>query len=151
MEKTELKKAITVVGPAIRTTNENMQSIQDIGALWGQFFSSNMMEKITNADSSGKLYGVYTDFEGDHTKPFVFMIGVPVTGLEKLPEGMRALEIPAGTYTVFSGKGADNLEKAGDAWQKVWKTPLDRNYVCDFEVYSLTDSARDLPVYIGEK
>ena len=75
-EIVELEEKI-VEGIGIRTTNEDGKSMQDIGRLWQQYFADGMYEKIPNK-VNGKTIGLYTDYEGDYTKPYSFMVGSQV-------------------------------------------------------------------------
>ena len=61
----------TMAGISIRTTNENMQAVNDIGKLWEEFWNKNIFS-FTENKKNNKMYGVYTNYEGDHTKPYVF-------------------------------------------------------------------------------
>ena len=54
-------KALKIIGIEIRTSNENGVAIEDLGKLWGQFFSENIASKIPNKISDN-IYAVYTDY-----------------------------------------------------------------------------------------
>ena len=51
-----------IIGISTRTTNENNQSQQDLGKLWGQFFADNIIAKIPNKISN-HILAVYTDYK----------------------------------------------------------------------------------------
>ena len=93
-----------VIGVSIRTTNANSQSQQDLGKLWGQFFAENIIEKIPNKISSNILC-IYTDYESDYTGEYTTIIGVPVSTLDEVPNGLIGREFEAGNFLKFVAKG----------------------------------------------
>lgn len=127
-------KSILVVGISVRTTNENGQAKQDIGGLWGQFIEEGVRAKIPNVVDES-IYAVYTEYEGDHSKPYTAILGYRVDSLNEIPDGMVGHEIEPGDFEKFTAKG--NLK--GDAvigmWNQIWNANLDRAYTSDFEVY----------------
>ena len=66
-----------VVGVSIRTSNQNGKAIQDIGLAWQKLFQKGNYDQIPNK-VNGKTIGLYTDYEGDYTKPYRFFAGVEV-------------------------------------------------------------------------
>lgn len=121
-----------ITGIAKKTTNENMQAVSDIGQVWAEFIGRGVYEGIPNkADSS--TIGLYTDYEGDFTKPYLFLAGCEVTDFTI---GSELIEktILAGKYAMFSVRG--NIQQAvGAAWNEIWSMNLDRAYTTDFELY----------------
>ena len=101
--KTTLKKDIKIIGTKIRTTNENGQSMKDQPEHWNRFFHENLKDKISNKLTPDKIYGVYFDYEKDHTKPYSFLIGFEVSSFEEVPENMFTHIIPADKYALFIG------------------------------------------------
>lgn len=67
-----------IIGISIRTTNQNNQSQEDLGKLWGQFFRENVFEKIPYKISED-IYSIYTDYQSDYTEGYTTLIGVPVS------------------------------------------------------------------------
>ena len=127
----ELKEK-KVTGISRKTTNENMQAVSDIGQVWGEFIGMGVCESIPNkADTS--TIGLYADYEGDFTKPYMFLAGCEVTkftGDSKLTEKT----ILAGKYAMFSVRG--HIQQAvGAAWNEIWSMNLDRAYTTDCELY----------------
>jgi len=133
MEKTTID-AFKVIGISVRTTNENGQGAKDIGALWQRFMAEGVMQKIPNKVGS-EVYSIYTDYEGDYTKPYTTLLGCKVSHLEDVPEGMMGKSFEGGTYTQFiaSGNLADGV--VANEWMKIWDTDLPRAYTADFEVF----------------
>jgi len=123
-----------VMGIAVRTTNENMQAAQDIGALWNRFMSENIADQIPGkVDPS--IYSVYCEYEKDHTRPYTTLLGCRVNSIDHIPEGMKAITIAEGSYATFTAKG--NLMEGAvyKAWLDIWDAGLDRAFATDFEVY----------------
>jgi predicted transcriptional regulator YdeE len=131
VSKQEKKK--WVIGIPIKTSNENGQFFIDVPPLWERFYKEGMAEKIPNRLNKD-LLAVYTDYEGDYTKPFTYIIGCEVSSLDKVPEGMRGIEIPAFSYAVFTAKG-EFPQSMGIAWHAIWHSGLKRSYTTDYEIY----------------
>lgn len=142
----ELQEKI-IEGIGIRTTNENGKSIQDIGKLWQKFFAEGEYDKIEHK-ANQKTIGLYTDYEGDYTKPYYFMVGCEV---EKESQNRMMKIIPKGKYAKFVIKG-DVQKSVGEAWGKIWQMDLKRKYDCDFEEYqnnSQDMQNQEIHIYIG--
>ena len=133
MDKQKVEQ-FNVIGISVKTTNENGQAAQDIPALWNNFMTNGMLEKIPNKlDSS--IYCIYTAYEKDHTKPYTTILGCRVSGLEIIPEGMVGKAVEAADYTKFVAKGNILQGMVFNEWVKIWNSDLDRTYTADFEVY----------------
>lgn len=138
-----------VKGVVIKTTNEGGKSIQDIGLLWKRFFEEKTMEKLTDRKNQ-KLIGLYTEYEGDYTKPYQFLVGAEVTSKSE-QNSLVCKVIPAGKYAKFSVKG-DMVTAVGAAWQEIWSLPLPRKYTADFEEYHMDSedlSKQTIDIYIA--
>lgn len=126
--------AFQLVGLSIRTTNQNGQAAEDIGALWGKIMSSNVLARIPH-QSKQETISLYYDYEGDWTQPYSCLIGVPVERVDDpLPEGLVAVSIPEQAYTLFEAKGP-MPDAVAQTWKNIWQHPPKRNYQFDFEVY----------------
>ncbi len=133
MDRQKVAK-FNIIGISVRTTNENGQAGQDIPALWNNFITNGMLEKIPNkVDTS--LYCIYTDYEKDHTKPYTTILGCKVSGLQTIPEGMVGKTFEDGDYTKFVAKGNILQGMVFNEWIKIWNSNLARMYTADFEVY----------------
>ena len=136
-----------VEGIGIKTSNENGKSVQDIGKLWQKFFAEGEYDKIEHK-ANQKTIGLYTDYEGDYTKPYYFMVGCEV---EKESQNRMMKIIPKGKYAKFVIKG-DVQKSVGEAWGKIWQMDLKRKYTCDFEEYqnnSQDMQNQEIHIYIG--
>jgi predicted transcriptional regulator YdeE len=136
-----------VIGMALRTSNE--EAGKTIPAHWQRFNASSIHKQVKNRISDD-IYAVYTNYEGDYTKPYTLVIGFEVDSLDNIPMGLTGVTIPASRYEVYSAKGI--LPPIYETWQKIWKTPLRRTYKADFELYR-ADLKNQVPpevlIYIG--
>jgi predicted transcriptional regulator YdeE len=143
-----------IIGIAVRTTNQNGQALQDLGKLWGQFFSEQIMEKIPNKISA-EIYSIYTDYESDYAGKYTTIIGMKVSTLDTIPAGLVGRAFTGGDFKEFVAKG--EMPKAvGDTWQEIWSKDkeLNRAYTYDFEVYgakSQNGDQSEVEIYIAVK
>ena len=123
-----------IIGISVRTSNQENKAAIDIPALWNQFISENIMDKIPNKITS-EVYSIYTNYEGDHTQPYDTILGCKVSSLDNIPEGMIGKAFEGGKVAKFTAKG--NLEDniVYEAWLDIWGVHLNRTYTADFEVY----------------
>ncbi len=131
-EIVELEERV-VSGIKIETTNQNGKSMQDIGRTWKKLFADGIYEKIPNKVNN-KTIGLYTEYEGDYTKPYIFMAGTQVSQKVEENEDVVNIVIPKGKYAKFVIIG-DVQNSVGHAWQEIWNMNLNRKYTCDFEEY----------------
>jgi len=124
----------SVIGIAVRTTNENGQAGQDIPTLWNQFMREGILAKIPNKlDQS--IYCIYTEYEKDHTKPYTTILGCKVAHLESIPEGMVGKTFEEAGYSKHTAKGNMLEGSVYKEWHNIWNAPLNRTFTADFEVY----------------
>lgn len=127
-------KAFKVIGISVRTTNQNEQAAQDIGALWHKFMSEKILDKIPNKIDT-TVYSIYTDYESDYTQPYTTILGCKVEHLNKIPNGMVGKSIKGGPYETFTTKGDLTKGLIINQWKAIWTMDLDREYSADFEVF----------------
>lgn len=130
-----------LIGIEIRTSNEEFQS--QVPPLWHRFYRDFLHRIPGRVD--GSILALYTDYEGDYTKPFSYIIGCEVAHLDEIPEGMVGKVIPAASYAEFTAKGPFPQSMA-QTWQQIWKSPLNRSYTSDFEVYGSDFDPQSNPV-----
>ena len=112
-------KALKIIGIEIRTSNENGVAIEDLGKLWGQFFSENIASKIPNKISDN-IYAVYTDYESDYKGKYTTIIGCEVDKLDNIPDGLIGREFASQKSKTFLAKG--EIHKAvGETWSEIWE------------------------------
>lgn len=124
-----------LIGISVRTTNQNNQVQEDLGKLWGQFSSENINEEIPNKISN-EILAIYTDYQSNDTEDYTTIIGVPVSTLTEIPNGMIGQEFQPENFKKFIAKG--EMPKAvDDTWINIWEQDknLNRKYTYDFELY----------------
>jgi len=128
----EQQKKKFFIGLELRTNNEECSLAMP--AHKERFFQRNIPSKIPNR-VNGNILALYTDYEGDCTKPYSWILGCEVSSLDKIPEGLVGKIIPESNYAVFTTQG-EFPQGLIAAWQAIWKSGLKRSYTCDFEIYS---------------
>lgn len=128
-------KKFSVIGISVRTTNENGQATQDIPALWNNFMTNGIADKIPNKIDNS-IYCIYTEYEKDHTKPYTTILGCKVSDLQTIPDGMVGKTFDEANYTKIVAKGNILQGMVFNEWTKIWNSNLDRTFTADFEVYS---------------
>lgn len=131
-EIVELKEKV-VAGIKIKTTNQDEKSVQDIAIAWQKLFADGIYDRIENKVNH-KTIGLYTEYEGDFTKPYVFIAGAEVSEKADANKEIISKTIPEGKYARFIITG-DVQNSVGQAWQEIWNMDLKRKYTCDFEEY----------------
>lgn len=150
---TQTIKPFYVIGVSIRTTNENGQSAQDIPALWHQFLSENIGDKIANKVSHD-IYCLYTDYEKDHTRPYTTLLGYQVSNLDHIPAGLVGKSVNEANYAKYVAKGNLHEDTVLNAWTEIWNADLPRAFDTDFEVYGTkaqNPEDAEVDIFIGLK
>lgn len=124
-----------IIGISIGTTNENGKSAEDLGKLWERFYSENIPGQISNTVSD-EIYSVYTDYENDFRGKYTSIIGLKVSSLDQIPDGLIGREFNGGKYQKFVAKG-QMPNAVMETWKEIWSKnkELNRKYTTDFEVY----------------
>ncbi len=133
---------IKIIGPEVRTNNN--KGVQEIPQLWQQFQQDNVFASIPNKTSNTGVYGIYTNYDSNEHGDYSFIIGCDVEKQDDVPKKMAAINIPSGTYAVFT---ATNRDQVFETWQTIWNTKLARKYTADFEIYDYTKP--EVKVYIA--
>ncbi len=108
---------------------------EEINALWETFFKDLVGSKIESRQDD-VVYAVYSDYEGDHTKPFRLTIGYKIfEDTDKpTPDGMHSVQVIEDEYGLVSTRGKQP-EALMEGWKSIWQSDLNRNFKTDFEVY----------------
>lgn len=133
MQKVEIEPFM-LIGISIRTTNEGQKANIEIAKLWQRFMGENILEKIPDKVDY-TIYSLYTEYEGDHTKPYTAILGCKVGNLDEIPEGMVGKIFDGGSYIKTSAKGDLMKGLIVNHWAKIWEMDLDRAYTADFETF----------------
>ena len=118
------------------------QSIQD---LWTQFWNDH------HTIVKGMVYGVYSNYESDHTGAYDVHAAIEVDG--DLPDGLHTISAPGGRYLRFHSEGT-MPKVVQDTWQQIWdyfdddQAPFERAFNVDFEEYP---SDKEVTIYISIK
>jgi predicted transcriptional regulator YdeE len=141
-----------VIGIAMESSNENEKSIEDMGKLWGRFYSEGITEKIPNK-LSNDIYSIFTDYDSNYKGKYTAIIGHKVSSLEHIPAGMVSKEIGDGNHVkhIAKGKMPDAIV---NAWKEIWSmdSELKRRYTADFEVYgkkSQQGDSSEVEIYLA--
>jgi predicted transcriptional regulator YdeE len=137
-------------GLSIRTDNESDMDANKgkIGALW-QSFDNTVPVDYKNGE---RVYGVYTDYESDHSGKFTVFAAFDGNTFPA-SAGLKQIIIPEANYLVFSHKG-QMPQIAVDAWTEVWNyfsnasVEHQRLYSTDFEYYP---NGNEIEVHIAIK
>jgi len=150
MQKVKIEP-FKVIGITVITSNVNGQSAQDIGGLWNKFMSEGILQKIPNKLDE-TVFSIYTDYEGDHTKPYRTLLGCKVSSLESIPEGMHGQSFEGGTYHKYVSKGNLMEGVVYNTWTEIWSKETNRSFVADFEMYgekAQNREAAEVDVLVG--
>jgi predicted transcriptional regulator YdeE len=77
---------MSIVGIELRTDNSEA-GIKKLGSHWQRFYADQILQHIPNRKNDD-IVALYTDYEGNHTKPYSFILGTEVTEANTAPEGM---------------------------------------------------------------
>ena len=127
-------QSFSIIGIAVRTTNENGQAAKDIPALWNRFIAEEIAAMIPGKKDQS-IYCVYTDYEKDHTRPYTTIIGCRVDNLKNIPEGMVGKTFHEQNYSMHTAMGNLLQGAVYNEWVKIWNSDLSRTFTADFEVY----------------
>lgn len=141
-----------IIGIATRTTNKDNKSQKDLEKLWGQFYAEKIVEKVSNKISN-EIISIYTDYKSDYTENYTTIIGVLVSSIDKVPNGLVGREFPSENFQKFIAKG-EMPNAVVKTWIEIWKKDkeLNRKYTYDFEVYGEKSQDREnseVEIYIA--
>lgn len=97
-------KGFKIIGIETRTTNKENKSQKDLAKLWERFYLDNIVEKIPNKESS-EILSIYTDYKSDYMDDYTTIIGMKVSSLENIPNGLIGREFESETFEKFITKG----------------------------------------------
>ena len=141
-----------VIGLSIRTDNAEGKAADHINALWQMFYEEDALSKITRRVDD-TIYAVYSDYEGDHTKPYRFTIGCRVEDDSAIPDNMDLRHIPKAQYACAKARG-EQPRALIEKWQDIWGSDLKRRFEVDFEIYGpdfFDPEKREVPIYLSLK
>jgi predicted transcriptional regulator YdeE len=133
---------LNIVGIAVRTTNEEGKSAEDIGKLWHQFFTQNISALVASPINPEILYAVYTDYD-DKAKSsnaleghYTTVLGVQAPYIADLPPGFVQITIPVMKCAKFHLHGPVP-EVVVELWGLIWSGYFDfkRSFTTDFQIH----------------
>jgi len=149
-----LHKGIKIIGISTETSNENNQASKDLMLLWERFHEESLLSRVPNQLNSD-IYSIYTDYESDYRGKYTCFLGMSVSTLETIPEGLEGREFPAENFKAFMAVGELPFAVV-ETWKEIWNTDseLNRSYSYDFEVYgerARNGEQSEVDVYIAVK
>jgi predicted transcriptional regulator YdeE len=142
----------TVVGISQIVSNEKGQAAHAINGLWTRFYNESIVDLIP-AKQGAEVYAVYSDYEGDHTKPYRITIGCRSEAMENILPSLHAVQVDANDYEIFTAAG-EQPQALIETWQKIWDSATPRAFNTDFEIYGprfFQAPLHEVLVYIGIK
>ena len=127
----DTREAFDVIGVSVVTNAD--KATDDINALWERFFKEQIGQQLEHK-TGDMIYAVYSDYEGDHTKPYRLTIGYRVNKTTYVPTALHHVMVASGDYAILSAAG-EQPKALLDTWKSVWESDLDRAYTTDYEVY----------------
>lgn len=137
---TETQPGFTVVGLWVRTENKTeAEGNGQIPALWQRAMQEGLLEAVPHRADQDTV-AVYTNYASDEKGPYTFVLGVRVTAVDKIPDGMMAVTIPAGKYAVVTSETGSLPDVMPKVWTRIWAmTPAEmggeRAFKADYEIY----------------
>ncbi len=133
LEKIE---GFSVIGVSVITDND--KGAEEINALWEEFFQKQIGQKIKNRVDD-VIYAVYSDYEGDHTRPYRYTIGYRIKDgnnnfYNNLNDSLHHVQVKGADYAMMSAAG-QQPKALIETWTAIWQSDLDRRFETDFEVY----------------
>ena len=151
------QEGFEIIGITARTNNaKEMTGDGAIPLLWKRFYSDTdtFFDRVP-AKTDNSVYAAYTDYASDAAGDYTFVLGARVKPGTRPPEGMIAVQVPAGRYLQFTTEqghsqpwcrncGATSTRtRTGATSQRAFKT--------DYEIYEAgMDPANSTgTIYIG--
>lgn len=154
----ESQPGFTVVGLSVRTDNQKEAGGSgSIPQMWQQAMQEGTLENVPHR-ADNNLTVVYTDYASGQGGEYTYVLGVRVSSVDKVPQGMVAVKVPAGRYAVVESEKGSLPEVLPKVWQRIAAmTPAElggqRAFKADYEIYPEGFNWQDaqIPVYIGLK
>ena len=153
MELTQIE-SFNIIGIAVKTDNNDPIKLNhDMQNLWNKFTSKNIISQIPGKVDSN-VYCVYTEYEGDYTKPYLALLGCKVDNLDNVPAGLVGKNFSGGSYNKYTAKGNLLQGIVYEKWKYIWSSDIARTYIADFEIYgekSQNLENAEVDIFIGIK
>ncbi|PCJ97786.1 MAG: hypothetical protein COA45_08850 [Zetaproteobacteria bacterium] len=139
----------SVVGLSVVISNNETAS-EEINLLWESFFKESIGQDVKNRVDD-VIYAVYSDYEGDHTKPYRLTVGYKIEGVPQMKDHLHHVEVQSADYAMMGAQG-EQPKALIETWEAVWSSDLDRRFKTDFEVYGkrfFEEGVHEILVCIG--
>lgn len=154
--RTETQPGFSVVGISVPTTREKEAGGNgEIPQLWQRVMQQGLLENVPHR-TDNNLTVVYTDYSNDANGEYTYLLGVRVSGVDKVPDGMVVVNVPAGKYAVVPSDTGSLPEVLPKVWGRISTmsaTELggQRAFKADFEVYpeNFDWQNAQIDVYVG--
>jgi predicted transcriptional regulator YdeE len=118
--------------------------------IMNQYYGKGLPDKINSKKNPGKTFGIYTNYESDHTGQYTYFVGEEVEYISDNTSDLVSQIIQCGTYVKFTTSHGEMPQVLIDAWQQIWQMDESdlggkRNYKTDFEIYNQNSAE----IYIG--
>ncbi len=147
----ERLEAFDVIGISAVIKDRDTAS-EVINGLWETFFKDSIGQQIdTRVDDV--IYAVYSDYEGDYTKPYRITIGYKVENADIASDQLHHVKVQTDDYAMMSAAG-EQPKALIETWEAIWQSDLERSYKTDFEVYGkrfFEEGVHEVLVAVGVK
>lgn len=155
---TDNQPGFTVVGISVRTDNKKEAGgTGEIPQIWQRAMQEGLLANIPHR-TDNNFTVVYTNYASDQNGEYTYVLGVRVSSVDKVPDGMKTVNVAAGKYAVFESEQGSLPEVMPKVWQRINSTPPSdmggqRAFKTDYEVYpeGFDWQNSQIPVYIGLK
>ncbi len=123
-----------------------------INGLWEKFFKDSIGQQVDDRIDD-VIYAVYSDYEGDYTKPYRITIGYKVSNNGSAKSDLHHVRVEMDDYAMMSASG-EQPKALIETWEAIWQSDLDRSYKTDFEVYGkrfFEEGVHEVLVAVGVK
>lgn len=138
----EDRPSVRLAGWAVPATNDDPACI---GALWQRVMAEDLATQVQGR-LSRVVHAVYSEYEGDHTKPYVFFLGYPISDDVPVPDALVVRELPAGPYARIDAVGEQPAALI-QAWMGIWTSGLERSFQMDYELHD-PDTPDRVRIYV---
>jgi predicted transcriptional regulator YdeE len=155
---TEAQPGFTVVGFSVRTDyQKEADGKGEIPQLWQRVMQEGSLESVPHR-SDNNLIAIYTDYSSDEKGEYTYVLGVRVSSVDKVPDGMIQVNVPTGKYAIVDSEKGPLPDVMPKVWQRIWTMPAaelggQRAFKTDFEVYPEGFDWQDaqIAVHVGLK
>jgi predicted transcriptional regulator YdeE len=105
-----------------------------IPKMWERFMKEGIAAEIPGR-TDHDLLALYTDYDSDEHGEYTCVVGARVAPGTPVPEGMVSRQVPDARYRMVLSERGPVWRVVPEAWQRIWKEPLQRAFQADFEVY----------------